>query len=130
MAVTTVQTTDITEVLAELLKSVDGLRAYPYVADNVRVPAAVISQPSIDFADQEASFCSATWVFPVHLVTMRNNERTAQQEMSKLIIEVVNALKTDVDGVFSVEPLDARPVPVTVNGQDLPGYLLNVRIRA
>ena len=119
MALTALQTTDVTQVLVGLLETVENLRVYPYVADNVRVPAAVISQPDIDYVDQDAAFCSATWVFPVHLVTSRANDKKAQQDMSALILEVVTSLKADVPGIFSIEPLNARPITVTVNGQDL-----------
>ena len=130
MAVTTVQTTDVSAILAGLLETIEDFRVYPFVPDNARVPCAVISQPDIDYVDQDAAFCSATWVFPVHLVTSRSNDRAAQQKMSQLLLDIVTALKADVPGVFSIEPLNARPITVTVNGQDLPGYLLQVRIRA
>jgi hypothetical protein len=132
MGTTTAQTTDVAGVLAGLIESVDGLRVYPYVADTVRPPAAVIGQPTLDFVDQSAGFCRATWLFPITIITTRSNERTAQAEMSKLLLEVVTALGGDAPGgVLSVEPLDARPLPgVAVNGQELPAYQLNVRIRA
>jgi hypothetical protein len=132
MAATTAQTTDVAGVLAGLIESVEGLRVYPYVADTVRPPAAVIGQPSLDFADQSGGFCTAIWLFPVTLITTRSSERAAQAEMSKLLLDVVTALGGDApDGVASVEPLDARPLPgVAVNGQELPAYQLNIRIRA
>jgi hypothetical protein len=132
MATTTAQTTDVAGILHGLIESVEDLRVYPYVADTVRPPAAVIGQPSIDFTDQSAGFCRATWDFPVTLITTRANERVAQAEMSKLLLDVVTALGGDTpEGVLSVEPLDARPVPgVAVNGQELPAYQLNIRIRA
>jgi hypothetical protein len=50
--------------------------------------------------------------------------------MSQLILDVVTALEGDAP-VLSVEPLTARPLPgVAVNGQELPAYQLDVRIRA
>jgi hypothetical protein len=132
MAVTTQQTTDVAGVLHGLIKSVEDLRVYPYVADTVRPPAAVIGQPTIDFTDADAGFCRASWLFPVILITTRSSERAAQAEMSKLLLDVVTSTKGDTpDWVLSVEPLDARPVPgVAVNGQELPAYQLNIRIRA
>jgi hypothetical protein len=134
MGATAAQTTDVAGVLHGLIDSVEGLRVYPYVADGVRVPAAVIGQPSIDFADTSGGFCRAVWLFPVTLITARSSERAAQAEMSKLLLDVVTAVGQDVPEstwVLSVEPLDARPLPgVAVNGQELPAYQLNIRIRA
>ena len=130
MALTTVSTVDVAEVLSALLSGIDGLRVYSYVPDTVRVPCAVVMQPDIDFADPESAFCAATWVFPVNLVVSRANERQAQKDMSQLLLDIVTALGADVPGVHSIEPLDARPITVTVNGQDQPGYILRVRVRA
>jgi hypothetical protein len=132
MAGTTQQTTDVAGVLHGLIESVEDLRVYPYVADTVRPPAAVIGQPELDFTDVSAGFCRATWTFPVTLITTRSNERAAQAAMSKLLLDVVTALGGDTpDDVLSIEPLDARPLPgVAVNGQELPAYQLNIRIRA
>jgi hypothetical protein len=132
MSATTAQTTDVATVLHDLIKTVPGIRAYAYVADTVRPPAVVIGQPSIDFTDESAGFCRATWTFPLTLITTRSNERAAQAEMSTLLLDVVTALGGDVpDFVLSVEPLAARPLPgVAVNGQELPAYELSVRIRA
>jgi hypothetical protein len=131
MAGTALQTTDVAKVLQDLIEAgVPGLRVYPYIADTVRPPAAVIGQPSIDFADQSGGFCRAVWLFQVTLLTTRANERVAQAEMSQLILDVVTALEGDAP-VLSVEPLTARPLPgVAVNGQELPAYQLDVRIRA
>jgi hypothetical protein len=132
MAGTTQETTDVATVLHDLIKTVPGLRVYPYIADNVRVPAAVIGQPTIDFTDQSAGFCRAVFLFPVTIVTTRSNERAVQAEMSKFLLDVVNALDGYVsEDILSIEPLSARPLPgVAVNGQELPAYELSVRIRA
>jgi hypothetical protein len=131
MASTTMQTTDVATVLHDLIKTVPGIRAYQYVADITRPPAVVIMQPTLDFQDQSAGFCRAVWLFPVVLVTTRSNDRAAQAEMSKLLLDVVNALDGDAAGVLSIEPLSARPLPgVAVNGQELPAYELSIRIRA
>jgi hypothetical protein len=131
MAGTAQQTTDVAKVLQNLIEAgVPGLRVYPYIADTVRPPAAVIGQPVIDFADQSGGFCRAVWLFQVTLLTTRANERVAQAEMSQLILDVVTALEGDAP-VLSVEPLQARPLPgVAVNGQELPAYALSIRIRA
>lgn len=130
MAVTTAQTVDVAQVLGSLLETVDGLRPYWYVSDTVRPPAAVIGQPDIDFADAQSGFCAATWTFPVTLITSRANDREAQTDMSRLLMLIVAALAEPVPGVFSVEPQDARPSAVTVAGQELPAYQMNIRIRA
>ena len=132
MATTTQETKDVASVLHGLIDAVDGLRVYPYVADVIRPPAAVIGQPSLVFTDQSSGFCKATWSFPVTLITTRSNDRAAQAEMSKMILDVVTALDGDApDGILSIEPLSARPLAgVTVNGQELPAYELTIRIRA
>lgn len=132
MATTTAQTTDVATVLHDLIQTVPGVRVYPYVADTIRPPAAVIGQPVIDFQDQSGGFCRAVWLFPVTLITTRSNERTAQAEMSQLLLDVVAALDGDAPGgIVSIEPLSARPLPgVAVNGQELPAYELSVQIRA
>lgn len=132
MSATAAQTTDVAAVLQGLIETVPNLRVYPFVADTVRPPAAVIGQPTVDFADQSGGFCRAVWMFPVTLITTRANERVAQGEMSKLLLDVVTALGGDApDGVLSVEPTTARPLAgVAVNGQELPAYELSIRVRA
>jgi hypothetical protein len=130
MAVTTAQTVDISQALAGLLENVDGLRTYWHVSDATRPPACVIGLPSIDWLDQASGFCRATWTFPLTLVVTRNNDRDAQLQLSRLVMEIANALKPDVPGIFSIEPQDARPTTVTVSGVDQPGYQISVRVRA
>jgi hypothetical protein len=132
MATTTAQTTDVAAILHGLIESVEGLRVFPFVADTVRPPAAVIGQPTLDFQDQSGGFCKAVWLFPVIIITTRSNDKAAQAEMSKFLLAVVGSLDGDApDGLLSVEPLSARPLSgVAVNGQELPAYELSVRIRA
>jgi hypothetical protein len=124
------QIDDVAGVLAELLEDVPNLRVYAYVADSVRPPAAVVGQPTLDFNDPDSAFCAATWNFPITVMTTRSNDREAQSAMSRLLLDIVNALGEPVPGILDIQPIDARPVPVTVSGQELPGYLLNIRIRA
>ena len=131
MALSTLQTTDVSQALAELIDGVPNLRTYWYVSDAVRPPAAVISQPTIDYTDSGSGFCYAAWLFPVTVIVARNNDRDAQLALSQLLFDITHALTAaDVPGVFSIEPQDARPVPVQVGSQESPGYLLNVRVRA
>jgi hypothetical protein len=129
MATTETQTIDIAQGLADALDVV--IRSYWFVSDAVRPPALVIGQPSIDYQDAGSGFCSATWIFPMTLVVSRSSDREAQVALSRILQLVSSTLAAaEIEGVFSVEPLDARPVPVTVSGQEMPGYLLNVRVRA
>jgi hypothetical protein len=134
MVTSTTQTVDIAQALAAILETVPGVRSYWAPLDTVRPPtaggAAVIGQPDIDFADSSSGFCNATWTFGVTLVTSRNDPASAMRVMSQLLLDVVAALDVDVPGIFSIEPLDARPIPVLVNGVELPGYTLSIRIRA
>jgi hypothetical protein len=130
MATTTAQTTDVAGLLAEQLRTVPGLRVHEFVIDTARPPCVVIGQPSLDFADPDAGFCQATWLFPCNILTTRSDAVAAQREMSQMLLDVVGSLGGDAPGIFCIEPLDARPIQVAVNGQELPGYLLNIRIRA
>jgi len=131
MAVTAVQTIDITQALASLLADVDGLRIEYYVADKSRPPVAVFGLPSIDFQDPDAGFCYATFECPILIITARNNDREAQHELSRLVCDVANALNAgSPPGIFSIDLLDARPSVATVSGQELPAYQLRVRVRA
>ena len=124
MSATTAQTTDVATVLHDLIKTVPGVRAYAYVADIVRPPAVVIGQPTLDFTDQSAGFCRATWTFPATLVVTRSNERAAQARHVEAAAGRRDRSEGDTpDFVLSVEPLTARPLPgVAVNGQELPAY--------
>lgn len=136
MVTTTAQTTDLAQVIVDAVAGIDGLRCYAYVADTVRTPAGgaalVVMQPTVDYTDQLAGFCSASWSFPLSLVTTRANEREAQAALSRYLQLVTSALSAaqSPPGVASVEPIDARPTAVTVSGVDQPGYTINVRIRA
>ena len=130
MATTFVETAIVAEELATLLRGVGGLRTAWYVSDVTRPPAAIIGQPDIDFADSQSGFCTAVWLFPITVVVTRNSDRDAQTQMSRLLMEIVAVLATEVPGIFSIEPQDARPTSVTLGGVDLPAYLLNVKVRA
>jgi hypothetical protein len=134
MAVSSTQTRDLAQVLVDLVAGVPDLRAYAYVADTVRPAmsggAAVVGQPEIDYTDNSAGFCSAAWLFPVTVVVARNNDRDAQMTLSRLLLDIVTALAADVENIVSIEPQNARPIPVTVAGAEYPGYLLTIRIRA
>jgi hypothetical protein len=130
MAITTAQTVDVAGALAALLRSVEGLRVHEFVVDTARPPCVVLGQPDLDFVDPDAGFCAATWSFPVNIITARSDAVAAQREMSQMLLDVVTALGADVPGIFSIQPLDARPQIVSVNGAELPSYLLTVRVRA
>jgi hypothetical protein len=127
----TVTTTDVAGTLAAILDTIEDLRVYAYVADTFRPPGALIMQPEIDYADPTATFCRATWQFPVGVVVSRNQDRKAQADLAEMVNQVAAALfDAEVEDVFSIEPLNAIPQTVTVAGQDLPGYLITVRVRA
>jgi hypothetical protein len=131
MAVTTAQTTDVAKVLATVLESVPGLRTSWFVNDSARPPVAVVMQPDIDFSDSSGGFCTSVWTWPVTLIVSRSNDRESQVDLGRLVCDVANALNdAQPEGVFSIEPLTARPITVSLNGQDLPAYQLSVLIRA
>jgi hypothetical protein len=130
MATPLLETVVVAEEIANLLDDIDGLRVFWYVSDLVRPPAAVVGQPDIDYADPTSSFCAAVWSFPITVVVARGNDRDAQTQMSRLLHEMVQALATEVPGVFSIEPVSARPITVSIGQQELPGYVMEVRVRA
>jgi hypothetical protein len=131
MAVSTAQTMDVTEVLADLIGDVEGLRVEAYVADKLRPPVAVVGLPVITWNDPEAGFCWATWEVPVTVVTARNTDRDAQTELSHFVRDIAVALNHEaVDGIFMIQMLDARPTTATISGQELPAYLMRVQVRA
>jgi len=133
MGTTTAQTTDVAQVLAGLLSGVSGARTAWFVSDALRPPCIVVGQPDLDFTDPTSPYCFATWTFPLTIAVPRNNDRDAQKALSQLVLDVVTALSSDNDApLFSIEPLDARPLAggVAIGGVDLPAYLLHIRIRA
>lgn len=130
MPATTAQIVDVAQALTGRLKAVEGLRSYWYVADTARPPLAVVNPPEIDYRDSSGGFCRAVWRFTIEIVVSRNDDRAAQTTMSRLLTDAVMALSSDVDDGIVVEPLDARPATITLAGQDLPGYLLTVQVRA
>lgn len=130
MATTTQNTVDVASEVARLLRTVEGLRVHEFVVDTARPPCVVLGQPSIDYVDQAAAFCAATWSFPVSIVTARTDAVAAQREMSRMLLDVVTALATVPDGIFSITPIDARPSTATVSGAELPAYLLTVHVAA
>lgn len=131
MAVTTAQTTDVAQALAVLLDGVSGLRVEPYVSDAARPPCAVIALPRIDWQDPDAGFCWATWDFPITIVTARNSARDAQADLSRLVRDVANALMhPPMDGIHDIQPLTGDPTTATIAGQELPAYLLRVKVLA
>lgn len=131
MATTTVQTTDLAQLIADRLSTIDGLRVHWYVSDAVRPPSVVIGQPSVDYSDTAAGFCSAVWSFPLTLVVSRNSDREAQLALSRFLQAIVTTLAdTEADGVSDVAPIAARPITVTVSGAELPGYAIDVNVYA
>lgn len=131
MSVTAVRLSDVAKALAAMLDDVDGLRVYPFVPDNFRPPGVLVAMPAINFQDTQSGFCRASWTFPLTLIVSRNSEREAQDALSRLLSDIVVALDArPPDGLFSVEPLDATPSSISVNGTDLPAYNLRVQVRA
>lgn len=131
MGVGTGTMTDTAALLESILKDIDGLRVYPYVADTFRPPGVVIGLPEIDWNDPTSGFCAATYDHPLVLVVSRNSDRDAQAALAKWVAEIaaaINAAATPTGS--SVELLDAAPRSHNVNGQDMPGYTIRVRVRA
>lgn len=132
MAMTTSTIADVSQVLAEVIGTVEGLRTAWYIADNSRPPCAVLSQPTITYDDPETPFCFGTYEYSVVIVVNRSSDRDAQSDLARFVSETARVLNDAVppDGVFSIEPLSASPTTVTLGGQELPAYQLRARVRA
>jgi hypothetical protein len=131
MAVSTLQATDLTAVLEEILKTVPDLRVYRYVVDSFRPPGAIVTLPTITYNDPEAGYCASTWEFGVSLIVSRTNDRAAQDALSRMVSEVAQAVDSArVDGLVSLQMLTATPTMITVSGQESPAYNLVIQIRA
>lgn len=131
MATSDTTTADVATALADALRSIPDLRVYQWVADQARPPFVLLALPTIDYLDTSTGFCYARWDVPASVVVSRSSDRQAQDDLSKLVTAVVTTLDGwEFADLFSVEPVDARPQGVAVNGQDLPGYLVTIRVRA
>lgn len=133
MAVTNATTTDVSQALKACLADISGLRVEAYVADKARPPVAIIPLPLIDWQDPEAGFCWAAWEYPIAVVTSRANDQEAQAELAQFVRDVAWALDhADLSGtgLALIQLLDARPQAITLNGQELPGYIIRVRVHA
>lgn len=131
MASTQANYVDLAEALAGMLDGIDGLRPYAYINDSARPPACLIGQPEIDYTEVESGFCRASFFFPFNFIVSRNRDREAQKAMARLLHDVELALSQDPPaGIWAIEPQTARELPVSLAGQDLPGYLLIVKVRA
>ena len=125
------QSADVAKVLANILGGIPKVRVHSYVADTTRVPAIVIGLPDVSWVDEDAGPSWATWTYPLTLVVARSNDRDAQADLSRLLDDTATALaKADPDELTTVEPVDGHPQIVNLAGADLPGYQLNVRVRA
>lgn len=127
MAVSDATFADTAAMLADALDGIDGLRVYAYVADTFRPPGVVVGLPSIDYLDPLAGFCGSTFEHALTLVVARANDRASQADLSGFVAAVAQALR---DNVPDVELVDAIPGPINVNGTELPGYTMRVRVRA
>lgn len=133
MSVNTRVAADVAEILAGILEGA-GFRVEWYVPDKARPPCAVLGLPLIRYDDPDAGFCFASYEYPLALVVPRPNDATAQRKLAGMVSDAAHALDQysppDAGGLFSVDPLDARPATVSVAGLELPGYELTVRVRA
>lgn len=123
----------VAEALASTFGSVQGLRAHAIMPDTFFPPGVVVGQPDIALDGVQRTFNSAEWSFPCYLVVERIQDRKAQTDLFSYIEGIVQAVVDDstLGGVVQhAQVLDARPNSVNVNGQELPGYLINVQILA
>ena len=133
MTTSTATIADVSGAVATILGAIPDLMVDWYVSDRSRPPVAIVGQPEIRWDDPDAGFCWATFLYPVTLVVSRSQDLQGQTDLSRYLGEVVVAFQSaDVDGVglFSIDPLDARPSVATIAGVDFPAYELTIRVRA
>lgn len=123
----------IAEALATTLSQVQSLRVHAYAADSFLPPGVVVGQPDIALDGVPRTFCSVQWDFPCYLVVERITDVKSQRDLFNHIDSIFQVIENDpsLGGVVQqATALDARPQSVNVNGQDLPGYRINVQVLA
>ena len=111
---------------------VDGLRVHATPPPSVVPPAAVVGQPSVEYAS--AGGCTALYRFPIHLLNIypAGGEVAAASLLDDLLVQVGEALR----GVKAPPPARAYVLeradfqPVSMSGQQWPAYTFTLAIYA
>lgn len=79
------------------LLTITGLRVFDYSAENIAVPAAVVSLPAITYDVTKARGVDQA-VFPVHVLVSRVSDRASRDKLSAYATSVKNAIDGTLGG--------------------------------
>jgi hypothetical protein len=122
---------DIAMALAAHLSVIPEVRVHAYMPDSFLPPGIVIQQPTIQWDTEDRTFCTRKFLFPLAVAVPRNHDSTAQAELDRLVTAIEERFQDDPGGdIQFARLLDARPVAVSSQGTDYPGYLISVEVVA
>ncbi|MBW0117025.1 hypothetical protein [Pseudonocardia abyssalis] len=120
--------------LGEALKSIEGLRVYPYYIDRVAPPAAVVGWPEPITFDETFGRGSDRLTLPVHVVVGKVDARSARDELSLFLAgSGPSSIKQALDnGTYlnadAVTVREARVEVLTIAGIDYLSGVFDVDI--
>lgn len=109
-----------TELLADALATVDGVRVHTDLADALDPPAVVVAMPRLDWATPTSDPTDATFLV---IVAVGRTDRWVES-LWRLVPLVTDAL----DALPEAAVIAARPGLWTSAGADLPCYELTVEV--
>lgn len=123
----------LSEAVAASLSTVSDCRVHAYEPDSFLPPGIVVQQPTIVWDSSNRTFCTREWSFPLAVVVARATDKSAQDELDRIVTAIEERLGEDstLGGVAEYARLiDARPVTFTSSGVDYPGYTVTLQIVA
>lgn len=121
------------DAIGQALLEVEGLRVYPYNAESVAVPAAVVSLPSVRFDETKARGVDRA-TYPVHVLISRVSDRTARDRLADYVEGVgAKSIKAALNGtlggvVHHAEVVSADARTIQVGGVDYSAYTFSVEV--
>lgn len=125
--------TALAAAIAESLEGLAGVRVWTFASDTALPPAVVVERPTITWASTERTFSNAHWEWPLTVVVGRAHDKSAHEELDRIVTLVAAALGGDptLGGVAQFSELQAaEPVVVVTGGQELPAYQLTLSMIA
>jgi len=125
--------TELAQGIADALAPIVGVRVWTFASDTVLPPAVVVERPTITWTGADVTFGQAHWDWPLTVVVTRSHDKTAHDELDRIVTAVADHLGDDptLGGVAQFAVLQsAEPVTVTTGGQELPAYQLTLAMIA
>jgi hypothetical protein len=125
---------DVMDEIGAALSTIDDLRVYPYNADSVQPPAAVIGWPDQIEYDQTYGRGSDKITLPMWVVVDRQDQRTSRDRLAVYLDGAGDSsIKAAVDGgtytaCDTVRIATASPVALTLGGVDYLGAAFDIEI--